>query len=111
MSWRDALPAVRGKLTVVRFDDLRTKEVYGLLGPSTAVHDLGNPRKTFRFANYYETMAFVNALAFFAHRQDHHPDLGVHYDRCVVRYSTHDAGGLTQNDLDCAANAERLAAG
>ena len=39
-------------------------------------------------------LAFVNAMAFIAHREDHHPDLGVHYDRCVVRYSSHDVGGL-----------------
>src|SRR5690606_7285652 len=43
--------------------------------------------KTFRFANYHETMAFVNAVAFIAHVQDHHPDLSVHYDRCVVRFN------------------------
>jgi 4a-hydroxytetrahydrobiopterin dehydratase len=67
--------------------------------------------KTFRFDDYYRTMAFVNALAFMAHREDHHPDLGVHYNRCVVRYSTHDVGGLSENDLICAAKAERLAAG
>ncbi len=64
--------------------------------------------KTFAFADYYRTLAFVNALAFMAHREDHHPDLGVHYNRCVVRYSTHDAGGLTENDLICAARAEAL---
>lgn len=64
--------------------------------------------KTFAFANYYETMAFVNALAYLAHREDHHPDLGVHYNRCVVRYSTHDVGGLSQNDFICAAQVESL---
>ncbi|MET4727485.1 4a-hydroxytetrahydrobiopterin dehydratase [Lysobacter enzymogenes] len=64
--------------------------------------------KTFRFDDYYRTMAFVNALAFMAHREDHHPDLGVHYDRCVVRYSTHDVGGLSENDFICAAKAEAL---
>jgi len=64
--------------------------------------------KTFRFGNYYQTMAFVNALAFIAHREDHHPDLGVHYNRCVVRYSTHDVGGVTENDLICAVKTERL---
>jgi len=53
-------------------------------------------------------MAFVNALAFMAHREDHHPDLGVHYDRCVVRYSTHDVGGLSENDFICAAKADAL---
>ena len=67
--------------------------------------------KTFRFDDYYRTMAFVNALAFIAHREDHHPDLGVHYDRVEVRYSTHDVGGLSQNDLVCAAKASRLLEG
>ncbi|MEO6171764.1 MAG: 4a-hydroxytetrahydrobiopterin dehydratase [Arenimonas sp.] len=64
--------------------------------------------KTFHFDNYYKTMAFVNALAFIAHREDHHPDLGVHYNRCVVRFSTHDVGGLSQNDFICAAKLESL---
>jgi 4a-hydroxytetrahydrobiopterin dehydratase len=64
--------------------------------------------KTFRFANYYETMAFVNAVAYIAHRQDHHPDLSVHYNRVVVAYSTHDAGGVTLNDCICAAKIEAL---
>jgi 4a-hydroxytetrahydrobiopterin dehydratase len=67
--------------------------------------------KTFQFANYYETIAFVNALAWVSHRADHHPDLGVHYNRCVVTYSTHSAGGVTLNDVICAAQAERLIAG
>ena len=66
--------------------------------------------KTFRFANYHETIAFVNAVAWIAHRADHHPDLSVHYNRCVVSYATHDAGGVTQNDLVCAARVERLVA-
>ena len=53
-------------------------------------------------------MAFVNAVAWIAERADHHPDLSVHFNRCVVSYSTHDAGGITQNDLVCAARIERL---
>jgi 4a-hydroxytetrahydrobiopterin dehydratase len=64
--------------------------------------------KTFKFANYYETMAFVNALAHIAHREDHHPDLSVHYNRVVASYSTHDAGGVTLNDCICAAKVEAL---
>jgi 4a-hydroxytetrahydrobiopterin dehydratase len=64
--------------------------------------------KTFRFASYHETIAFVNAIAWIAHRADHHPDLSVHYNRCVVSWSTHDAGGITGNDLTCAARVERL---
>lgn len=64
--------------------------------------------RTFTFTDYYQTMAFVNALAWIAHREDHHPDLGVHYNRCVVTFATHDAGGVTLNDVVCAAKAERL---
>lgn len=64
--------------------------------------------KTYRFANYYETIAFVNALALVAHIQDHHPDLSVHYDRCVVRLNTHDVGGISATDFDCAARFDAL---
>ena len=66
--------------------------------------------KTFRFPDYYRTMAFVNAVASIAHREDHHPDLEVHYDRCVVAWSTHSAGGITQNDVICAAKVEAVVA-
>ncbi len=61
--------------------------------------------KTYRFANYHETMAFVNAIAWIAHRSDHHPDLEVGYNRCRVAFSTHSAGGLTDKDF---ANAARI---
>jgi len=66
--------------------------------------------KTFTFANYFETIAFVNALALVAHKQDHHPDLSVHYNRCVVRFNTHDVGGISATDFDCAAQADALLA-
>lgn len=66
--------------------------------------------KTYSFANYYETMAFVNALAFIAHTQDHHPDLSVHYNRCAVRLNTHDVGGLSATDFECAASMDALLA-
>ena len=62
--------------------------------------------KTFRFADYYRTIAFVNSVAALAHREDHHPDLAVHYDHCVVAWSTHSAKGVTLNDCICAAKAE-----
>ncbi|AVP98082.1 4a-hydroxytetrahydrobiopterin dehydratase [Ahniella affigens] len=64
--------------------------------------------KRFEFRNYYETMAFVNAVAYVAHQQDHHPDLQVSYNRCEVRYNTHDVGGLSINDFVCAAKIECL---
>ena len=64
--------------------------------------------RTFKFEDYHRTMAFVNALAYIAHREDHHPDLGVHYNKLVCRYSTHDVGGLSENDFICAAKASAL---
>jgi 4a-hydroxytetrahydrobiopterin dehydratase len=66
--------------------------------------------KSFKFANYHETMAFVNAVAFIAHKQDHHPDLSVHYSRCVVRFNTHDVQGLSDNDFHCASLVDALLA-
>lgn len=68
----------------------------------------GALQKTFDFPDFHHTMAFVNAVAWIAHRADHHPDLAVHYGRCVVRYSTHDAAGITARDLACAAQVDAL---
>jgi len=65
--------------------------------------------RAFKFNNFYETMAFVNALAYIAHREDHHPDvLEVGYKQCRVRYTTHSVGGLSLNDFICAAKIDRL---
>jgi 4a-hydroxytetrahydrobiopterin dehydratase len=64
--------------------------------------------RAFPFKNYWETMAFVNAVAWIAHTEDHHPDLSVHYNRCVVTYNTHAVGGLTDNDFICAAKVSAL---
>ena len=64
--------------------------------------------RTFRFADYHVTLAFVNALAWVAHAEDHHPELIVGYNRCEVRFSTHSVGGITRNDFICAAKADAL---
>ncbi len=64
--------------------------------------------RTYRFANYHETMAFVNATAWISHREDHHPDLAVGYNQCTVTYITHAIGGLSENDFICAAKIDAL---
>lgn len=64
--------------------------------------------KTFSFKNYYETMAFVNAVAFISHQEDHHPDLEVGYKTCKMKYTTHAIKGLSENDFICAAKADKL---
>lgn len=64
--------------------------------------------RTFGFKNYYETVSFVNAAAWIAHREDHHPDMTFGYKQCQVTYWTHAAGGLTENDFICAAKINAL---
>jgi len=64
--------------------------------------------KVYPFTNYYQTMAFVNALAWISHREDHHPDLLVGYNKCRVEYMTHAIGGLSENDFICAAKCDAL---
>ena len=71
-------------------------------GPALAIE------KPFDFSNYYQTMAFVNAVAFIAHASDHHPDLSVSYNRCVVRFNTHDVGGISGTDFECGAAVDAL---
>lgn len=68
----------------------------------------GEISKIFPFKNYHETMAFVNATAWISHREDHHPDLEVGYNKVKIRYSTHSVGGLSENDFICAAKVESL---
>jgi 4a-hydroxytetrahydrobiopterin dehydratase len=67
--------------------------------------------KLYGFDDFYETMAFVNAVAYIAHAEDHHPELVIGYDRCSVTYATHAIGGLSENDFICAAKIEELARG
>lgn len=64
--------------------------------------------KTFRFKDYYEVLAFVNASAWISHREDHHPDLTVGYQQCRVSYTTHAIAGLSNNDFICAAKMDAL---
>ena len=64
--------------------------------------------RTFGFADYPATIAFVNALAWMVQREDHHPDLLVGYNRCEVRFTTHSVGGVSGNDFICAAKADAI---
>ncbi len=70
----------------------------------------GAIEKTFRFPDYHRTMAFVNAVAWIAHREDHHPDIAFGYNRCTLRFNTHSVGGISINDFICAAKVDALGA-
>lgn len=64
--------------------------------------------RRFDFKNYYQTIAFVNAIAWMAHRENHHPDLTVSFNHCVVRYTTHAIRGLSENDFICATKVDTI---
>ena len=70
----------------------------------------GALEKTFSFKNYHETIGFVNAVAFIANAEDHHPDLAVSYGRCSVRFNTHDVNGISVSDFFCASKVDALLA-
>jgi len=85
----------------------------GQLQPGWSVGTEGGQvvlQRAFSFADYHRTLAFVNAVAWIAHEQDHHPDLLVSYNRCTVRWNTHSVGGLSINDFICAARVDQLSA-
>ena len=65
-------------------------------------------KKLFTFKNYYQTIAFVNAIAWMANKENHHPDLEVSFNRCLVNYTTHAIDGLSENDFICAAKVDLL---
>lgn len=64
--------------------------------------------RSFSFPGFGKTMAFVNAVAWIAHQEGHHPDMEVSFNRCVVNYTTHAVDGLTENDFICAAKVDAL---
>jgi 4a-hydroxytetrahydrobiopterin dehydratase len=87
----------------------RMAELHAQLAPGWRVTEDGLAlRRAYGFADFYETMAFVNALAWIANAEDHHPDLEVGYNYCRVTFATHSIGGLSENDFICAAKVDAL---
>ena len=64
--------------------------------------------RKFNFNDYYQTIAFVNAIAFISHKENHHPDLEIGYNYCNVHYKTHAINALSENDFICAAKIDKL---
>lgn len=93
---------------VLAFDSSATTEFLKKLDGWELYNDGKEIVRDFHFKDYYRTIAFVNAIAWIAHYEGHHPDLEVHYDSCKVRYSTHAVTGLTENDFICAAKVDAL---
>nr|WP_315260361.1 4a-hydroxytetrahydrobiopterin dehydratase [uncultured Duganella sp.] len=103
---RADLLAAHCRPTRAALDDAEAARLLSLL-PGWAI-DQGRLVRSYTFKNYYHTMAFVNALAYLSHNEDHHPEMTVSYNTCIVRYDTHSAHGLSHNDFICAAKADAL---
>lgn len=86
----------------------RVEVLRGQLDPRWQVRDGKQLHAEFAFRNYWETTAFVNAVAWIAHREDHHPDISFGYKTCTITYWTHTVGGLSENDFICAAKIDAL---
>lgn len=112
----------------MQIDELQNAHCKGLKGPE---HKLGEQqidewlallpgweagpdnrdiRKLFKFPDFVHALAFTNALGWVAEQENHHPDLELGWGRCLVRFSTHDVGGLSRNDFICAAKVQAIAA-
>ncbi len=89
-------------------DDNQAREMLGNVPDWEIV--AGAITRTFSFKDFYQTISFVNAVAWIANREDHHPDLRVSYKNCQVTFSTHAIGGLSLNDFICAAKVDGLLA-
>jgi 4a-hydroxytetrahydrobiopterin dehydratase len=98
-------PATKGEAVL---DSSSAKELVTLLENWELATDNQSITRSFKFKNYYETISFVNSVAWIANQQDHHPDLYVTYNQCKITYTTHSVGGLSRNDFICAARINQL---
>lgn len=89
-----------------RLSDL---EIQRALGTLPAWSRRGNVlTKTFTLKTFPDVIALVGRIATEAEKMKHHPDLDIRYNKLVCTLSTHDAGGITKNDLALAAKIEEL---
>jgi 4a-hydroxytetrahydrobiopterin dehydratase len=92
-----ALPAEEARALIAQLD------------PAWRIADDGRSlRRAYRFDDFYRTMAFLNAVAYVANAEDHHPDFEAGYNYCRLQFSTHTVGGLSRNDFICAAKLDAM---
>lgn len=95
-----------GGIPALNHDEIKTH--LGQVPGWSLNNDIPCIEKSFSFKNFYQTMAFVNAVAWVAHQENHHPDIELGYNQCLIKYSTHAVNGLTTNDFICAAKINQI---
>ena len=71
----------------------------------------GEIQRTYQFSDFVASMAFVQKVADYAERVQHHPDIMIRYNKVTLTVSTHDAGGITRKDMDLAKVSDGFAKG
>lgn len=106
LSDRHSEPLAPGARNVVgdRLDALTAE-----LGGDWEVVEWSALRKTYRFADFASALAFVVDVGRVADEEHHHPDVELGWGRATLSWTTHDVGGLTENDFVMAAKADELA--
>ena len=90
-------------------DMAAAKQIAQAIDPAWSIaDDATHIVREFKFSNYAKTISVVNAVAWIAEAEDHHPDLVVKYGSCRVKYSTHSIGGLSENDFICAKKIDNM---
>jgi 4a-hydroxytetrahydrobiopterin dehydratase len=103
---KDCVPCEGG---VQPLDMTAAKQIGEAIDPGWIISDDAKEiSKEFKFSSYNQTISFVNAVAWIAESEDHHPDLTVKYGSCKVVYSTHAIGGLSENDFICAKKIDNM---
>jgi 4a-hydroxytetrahydrobiopterin dehydratase len=64
--------------------------------------------RTYEFADFVAAIKFVNAVAKAAEKANHHPDIDIRWNKVTLAFTTHDAGGLTENDFELAGKSDNL---
>ncbi len=106
LSEKSCKPCEGGVVPLTR--DQATDMLGGLKSEWSLTPDGKKLRRAYSFKNFYHTMAFVNAVAYIANTEDHHPDLECGYNYCRIEFTTHAIGGLSENDFICAAKIDAL---
>lgn len=88
----------------------RARQMMAELNGWTLAEDADRILKRFDFKGFAKAVELANLAAWLGNKQDHHPDIRFGWGYCEVSFTTHAAGGLTENDFICAARLDALLA-
>ena len=93
---------------VAKMDRSEAESMLGQVDGWVLAEDGNSISRRFEFKGFYKCMSFVNAMAWIANAENHHPDFCTGYNYCEVTFTTHAIDGLSENDFICAAKVNAL---